>query len=135
MAPGPAGPGSSPGVAAEPVAWDSWEKRGGGGGLAPGSAAVGAAPGGGGVGTVSTTANVPNQPDVSSATVQFSPTRMMTVHNKDISVAGGTIGNNSATLTRIEQSFGVIPEPSAIVLAALGALGLGLASRRRLHRT
>jgi hypothetical protein len=92
-------------------------------------------PGGGGVGTVSTTANVPNQPNVSSDTLLFSPTRMMTIHNKDISVSGGAAGNNSATLTRIEQSFGVIPEPSTVVLAVLGILGLGVASRRRFHRT
>jgi hypothetical protein len=94
------------------------------------------APGGGGIGNVSTTLNVPNRPNTLSDTLTFAPTRTMTVHNKDISVSGGTgtAGPNSASLVRIEQTFAVIPEPSGLTLAALGILGLGMAWRR-LHRT
>jgi hypothetical protein len=88
------------------------------------------APGGGGIGTVTTTANVPNRPNTFSDTFQFSPMRTMTIHNKDISVSGGSGSTDSATLTRIEQSFQVIPEPSSAILLALGLLGLGVASRR-----
>jgi hypothetical protein len=93
-------------------------------------------PGGGGIGNVSNTVNVQNRPDTLSDTVQFAPVRSMTVHNKDISVAGGTgtDGPNTASLMRIEQSFEVIPEPSSAAIFALGLLGLGMASRR-FHRT
>lgn len=88
------------------------------------------APGGGGIGAVATTANVPNLSDAFSDTLDLVPTQTMTIHNKDISVSGGANAGDSATLTRIEQSFQVIPEPKSSVLLALGVLGLGVASRR-----
>ena len=90
-------------------------------------------PGGGGIGNVTTTANVMNQPDTFTDTLQFAPTRRMTIHNKDISVTGVADGS-SATLVRIEQTFQVIPEPSSLALGLLGVLGLGM-SWRRFHRT
>lgn len=85
-------------------------------------------------GELTTTLNVPGRPDALAETVLFSPTRSMTVHDKDISVNAIASDVSGATLMRMEQTFQVIPEPSSFMLLGLGILGLGMA-RWRFHRT
>lgn len=86
------------------------------------------------VGEVTTYSNLPNQGRQVIDSAAFDTQQVSLTFDKDIALNGGTVdGNGVAFLSHFKEThhFERIPEPSSVLLLALGGLGLGLMLRGR----
>lgn len=86
------------------------------------------------VGQLTTHSNLPNQGTDVIQSATFGNQQTSLVVDKDIALNGGTVdGDGVAFLSHFKETHHVerIPEPSSVVLLALGGLGLGVALRAK----
>ena len=86
------------------------------------------------VGQLTTYSNLPNQGTQVIQSTTYGSGQVTLAFDKDIALNGGTQnGNGVAFLSHFKEThhFERIPEPSSVILLALGGLGLGFVARSR----